>query len=130
MLIIKAEEMKLFKNLAVFQYENIYYDFHNGFDFKRILLTNNNIELQFKHTSNGNVVLLIFSKAEIVKLDFEFTNNNGVLTIDNLYRGRFEVEGKLEEFNVEQKSYYYLEFYEGQKLEFFCETIKLINVLN
>ena len=45
--------------------------------------------------------------------------------IDTLYRGRFEMGGKLEEFSNDSRGYFYLELYEGQKIEFWAEYVVL-----
>lgn len=123
---LKASKIELFKNLAQFEFDQDYYDFHNDFNCTRVSFINNCIELLLKHTIGNEEVFLKFLNAEIKKLNFEYNNEKGGLTIDNLYRGRFEVEGDLHEFNSNQKSFYYLEFYEGQTIEFFCESIEIV----
>ena len=128
MVTINAKNIELFKNLAQFEFDNIYYDFHNDFDCTKISLINNCIILLLKHTINNSIVELKFLNAEIFKLDFEFNIENNVLTLDNFYRGRFESNGELMEFNTEQKSFYYLEFYEGQTFELFCEAIEIVQL--
>ena len=58
-------------------------------------------------------------------MNFEFTNFSEIknLTIDNIYRGRFEKNGRLMEFNSKECSYFYLEFEQGSKMEFWCNEI-------
>jgi hypothetical protein len=54
--------------------------------------------------------------------EFDFYETIPTLTIDNLYKGKAEVEGGLIEFQ-NNRGYFYLEFYEGQKIEFWSDGI-------
>ena len=45
------------------------------------------------------------------------------LTIDNIYRGRFEQEGQLFEFDQDKRAYFYVEFYQNFKIELLCDKI-------
>lgn len=56
--------------------------------------------------------------------EFDFTETMKTLTIDNLYRGKFEIDGALTEFE-NNRGYFYLEFYEGQKIEFWSESLSI-----
>jgi hypothetical protein len=47
------------------------------------------------------------------------------LTLDNLYRGRFEKNGTLIEFDPGGRSYFYLEFYEEDEIEFWSDELSL-----
>lgn len=56
--------------------------------------------------------------------EFDFTETMKTLTIDNLFRGKFEIDGALTEFE-NNRGYFYLEFYEGQKIEFWSESLSI-----
>jgi hypothetical protein len=48
-----------------------------------------------------------------------------ITTLDTLYRGRVESNGELIEISEDGKSYFYLEFYEGQRIEFWARWLVL-----
>lgn len=122
---LSAKEIPLFENLAQFEFDQAYYDFHNDFICEQIIFENSCIDLLMKHRINNEKFLLRFLSAEIIKINYLFIINNNGLTIDNLYRGRFQLDGNLFECNNDQKSYFYLEFYEGQTMEFFCDSVEV-----
>ena len=125
---ISAKDLEIIRNLAQIEIDNSYYDFHNDYDCIKIMFENNSLILFFKHIVGGNLISFGFNEAIIEKFDFfnfyEFKN----LTIDTLYRGRFESNGNLTEFNDEGKSYFYLEFVEGANIELWCESIIVENI--
>lgn len=122
-MVINSKEIEIFKNLSQFDLGNIYYDFHNDFDCIKISLENNFLLFLFKKNEEKEIVSFKFENIDITKFEFsnfsEFVN----LTIDNLYRGRFEKDDQLIEFDKDGKAYFYLEFYEGVKMELWCENI-------
>lgn len=120
---IDSRKIEILKNLSQFEFGNIYYDFHNDFDCIGISLENKFLILLFKKIIDGSIISFRFENVDLV--NFEFTNFSEFenLTIDNIYRGRFEKNGLLMESNNQQKSYFYLEFDQGSKLEFWSEAI-------
>jgi hypothetical protein len=119
---IDSKNLELFRNLSQLELGECYYDFHNDFDCIRIGLENNFLIFLFKKIIEGYIISYRFENVDIVNFEFinfsEFNN----LTIDNIYRGRFENNGKLLEFNNEN-SYFYLEFDQGSKMEFWSKGI-------
>lgn len=130
MAIIKANKIKLFENIAQFDIEGIYYDFHNDYSCTRVSLSEDSLELMFLKSLSDEKISLRFLEVEIFMLDLMFCEINKGLTIDSIYRGRFEVGGFLNEFNEMNKSFIYIEFYEGQAIELFCERIEVSVVKN
>ncbi|MEI6697290.1 MAG: hypothetical protein WCO13_14645 [Bacteroidota bacterium] len=120
---IDSKNIELLRNLSQFEFGNVYYDFHNDFDCVRISLENNFLIFLFKKIIEGYIISFRFDDVDLVKLEFinfsEFKN----LTIDNIYRGRFEKNGQLLEYNNNEKSYFYLEFDQGSKMEFWSKEI-------
>ena len=117
--------INLFDNLSQMKYNGVYYDFHNAFDFLRLeLLYNKILILYFKNIKDKKLVNLKFYDVQIERMECfnVFGVNN--LTIDNIYRGRKENNGKLIEFK-DNKGYFYLEFYEGQKMEFWSSGFEI-----
>lgn len=123
MKIIKAKEIELFKNLTQIELDNLFYDFHNDFDCIQVLFESNMLILLFKNIMKGDFVSFKFDNATIESFDslnFEELKN---LTVDNIYRGRFQKNDQLFEFDINGKSYFYIEFYEGPSIELKCMNI-------
>lgn len=122
---INAKEIELFKNLSQFEFDKVFYDFHNNFKCFEISFFESCLTLLLRNTDTKKEILLRFFAVEIVRINFPLEVSINGLTMDNLYRGRFESNENLLEFNSNQKSFYYLEFYEGQIIDFFCEFIEI-----
>lgn len=117
---------ELFNNIAQLQCNGEYYDFHNDYSCSNILLEYECLNLSLKHLINNLNVCLVFSGVTVTKINFSFNEQIiGNLTLDNLYRGRFELKGNLYEYDNMKRCYYYLEFYEGYSLEFFANNLQL-----
>lgn len=116
-----ATEIKLFEDLSYFDYEQNSFDLHNDFDCKKIQFEDNVIILIFKKINTNVFIFLKFQNTNITHFNFNFKINEA-LTVDNLYRGKLEVDGNLKEFN-NNKGYFYLEFYNEQKIEFWSDLI-------
>ena len=120
---IHTRDIKLFKNLSQFDLGDIYYDFHNDFNCIKMLFENDFLVFHFKNIAEDYIVLMEFYYVALAKFEFDNFQEMRDLSIDNLYRGCFETEGNLFEFDPNGKSYFYLEFYTGQKMDFWCESI-------
>lgn len=119
---IKSKDIALFRNLSQFDFEGNYYDLHNDFNCIQIKIEKGILFFIFRNILTSVIVNVKFLCPQIVALDFDLREKFENLTIDNLYRGKFECKGVLKEFENE-KGYFYLEFYEGQKFEFWSESI-------
>lgn len=122
---IEARNIELFKNLAQYNLGNEYYDFHNDFDCIKISLEEKYLTLVFKSITEDFIVTIKFKDVLLLTLNFEFMSKIEPLTIDSLYRGRLEINGELFEFTNNGNSFFYIEFYEGQKIEFFCSSVEV-----
>ena len=120
---ITSISIELFKNLAQYCYDNQYYDFHNDYSCKKIFYSNGLLTFQFKSLIENIWVTLTFLEVNIIMLDFFNVNGIKDLTLDNLYRGRTETNGNLIETSENGKCYFYLEFYESQKMEFWAKYL-------
>jgi hypothetical protein len=119
---IDSNKIELFQNISQFDFDKINYDFHNDFECVKVKFSNSVLVLLFKNIVDNFLVSLSFQKTTLTFCEFEFKEEFETLTIDNLYRGKFENDGKLVEFDSD-RGYFYLEFYEGQKIEFWSESI-------
>lgn len=120
---IAATSIEFFKNLAQYDYDNRYYDFHNNYGCEKLLYSNGILLILMKSIVDGVLLSLKFTDVKIITLDFFNIKDIENLTLDNLYRGRAELNGNLIEVSEDGKGYFYLEFYEGQKLEFWAKDM-------
>ena len=126
---IQVKTISLFENLSQYDFDGQYYDFHNDFCCVRILLNGDDtLGIVFESVVDNSLVMLRFQ--DVILESFEYFNSQGVenLTIDNLYRGRVEINGKLKEFSDDGKGYFYLEFDEGQKMEFWSKGLIVMDI--
>lgn len=121
---IDSSKIELFQNISQFDFDNVNYDFHNDFECTRVKFQSNVLILVFRNFVSKFIVSLCFQKSSLTYCEFDFTETIEALTIDNLYRGKFEIDGRLIEFE-NNRGYFYLEFYEGQKMEFWSESISV-----
>jgi hypothetical protein len=112
-----AKSIKLFENLCQYEFDYHYYDLHNDYDCESVSLKDTVLFINFKQELNGESISLVFSDVEVTQFDFSNATDAKTLTIDNVYRGKAVIDGELKEF-LGEKGYFYLEFYEGQRLEF------------
>lgn len=124
-MIINSDKIELFQNLSQFDFDKIKFDFHNDFNCVKVKFHNNILLLLFQSIVSKFIVSLSFQKTTLTFFEFECREAVETLTIDNLYRGRFENDGKLIEFE-NNRGYFYLEFYEGQKIEFWSECLVVV----
>jgi hypothetical protein len=119
------QDIDLFKNLAQLEINETYFDFHNDFYCREFRYLNNVLEIVMKNNSN-KIVLIRFDHVVITKSDFgEYTFVND-LTVDQIYRGRTEFGNQLIEIDNEGRGYFYLEFDEGQRMEFWSSGIQVV----
>ncbi|MDO5615795.1 MAG: hypothetical protein Q4G16_06370 [Cruoricaptor ignavus] len=123
-----AISIEFIKNLAQYDYNNNYYDFHNDYSCEKIFYSDSILLIFFKNLIDGFLLSLKFTEVEITTIDFFNVNEIEGLTLDNLYRGRTQLNGDLIEVSEDGKGYFYLEFYEGQKLEFWAKDISVDQV--
>lgn len=119
-----SNKIELFQNISQFDFDKVTYDFHNDFECVKVKFQNGELILVFKNIVHKFLVSLIFQKTTLTFYEFEFAETFEALTIDSLYRGKFENEGTLLEFDGD-RGYFYLEFYESQKIEFWSESVRL-----
>lgn len=120
---INSKKIELFKNISQFDLDNIYYDFHNDFECIKITLESNFLLLLFRKIIEEYIISFKFDNTILAMFEFTDFSEFKNLTIDNIYRGRFEKNGQLIEFSSDGKSFFYLEFTESIKMELWCENI-------
>jgi hypothetical protein len=119
-----SKNIELFQNLSLIEFDNSSFDLHNDFNCLKVKLQNNVLILVFQNIVHKFLVIVSFNNITFTVIEFNFTEIMRDLTIDNLYRGRFEVNETLIEFD-NGRGYFYLEFCEGQKFEFWSEGMSI-----
>ncbi len=120
---IAATSLEFLKNLSQYDYNNQYYDFHNDYNCEKLSYTKGLLLIIFKKMVDEAFLSLKFTDVKITTIDFYNVKEVEGLTIDTLYRGRAELNGELIEVSEDGRGYFYLEFYEGQKMEFWAKGI-------
>lgn len=120
-----AHALELFRNLVQYEYKGKYYDLHNEYECDKIIFLNGELLFRLRCISDNSFLLLKFTDVKIVQLDFFNIQNAKGLTLDNLYRGRAESKEHLIEISEDGEGYFYLEFYEGQKIEFWAKGVDM-----
>lgn len=120
-----TSKINLFDNLSQYNYDNIYYDLHNDCECEKILFKDKELLFMFKNINTGLSLILKFTGVKISMINFFNSKDVENLTLDNLYRGRFEDNGTLKDLFENDEAYFYLEFYDGQKMEFWAKEFYL-----
>lgn len=121
---IIAKTIEFFKDLSQYSYDGQYYDLHNNYDCQKISFINGVLLVEFINIVDGALLSLKFTDVKITKaLLFNSRNVEGSTTIDNIYRGRMEMDGELIDVSKDGRAYFYLEFYEGQVFEFWAQSV-------
>lgn len=124
---LTAEEIEFFKNLSEWDFDQgNYWDLHNDFDCVGVELAAGVLNLRFRALAEKTPSLnLEFDDAEITVANLSTDKSFSALTLDNLYRGRFQVDDRLIDVDNRGRGYFYLEFYEGPRLEFWSKTVNM-----
>ena len=122
---VLATSIELIKNLVDLEYDGRKFDLHNEYDCERVIFENESLLFLLKKIDGNESLKLTFY--EIYFTSFEFFNVTKVqnLTIDSMYRGRAIVGDKLMEQSEDGKGFFYIEFYEGQKIEFWSKGLAI-----
>ena len=122
---ISATSIEILKSLTQCDYNTHFYDFHNDYSCEKLCYSEGELLILFKSLIDDISVSLKFTDVKISTFTFFNVKEAENLTLDTLYRGRAELEGELIEMSEDGRGYFYLEFYEGQKLEFWAKSIVL-----
>jgi hypothetical protein len=120
---MKATEIAFFDNLCQAEYNSKYFDFHNDFDCTSMVFSATSLYINFRHILDREEIAMCFSNVQIVDFSFFNSAQEDGLTIDTLYRGKFSEKEILIETSESGQAYFYLEFYEGQRMEFWADGL-------
>jgi hypothetical protein len=124
-------QSELFQSLVEIDVNEFCVDLHNDYDCTSFTYggDTNTFCLNFRSiTKNPQypLVSLLFEQVSFYKITAGLETTPKSNTIDNIYRGKFEVNGKLYEFTEEGKSFYCLEFLEAYSFQFFAGRLLLV----
>lgn len=122
---ILAPSIEILADLTRPEQSGQQYDLHGMLHFDGISLDNNILTLKFKDNSAANLVSLIFHQVTPTRFTFMNTSDEFTWTLDLLYRGRVEVNGKLIELSEDGRGYFYVDFLEGQTMEFWAAGMEV-----
>lgn len=121
---MKIELIPLFLDLSQLEYEGLFFDFHNEYTVERLTLAEERVEILFRKIKNEEKVVMVFGGVRIDQLDIAVTALEE-LSIDMIYRGRKQVDGRLID-KMEGKGYMYLNFVENINIAFWADEMELV----
>ncbi|OJW45487.1 MAG: hypothetical protein BGO56_02050 [Sphingobacteriales bacterium 48-107] len=120
---VSAITLEILKDLLQLEYQNKYYDIHNDYNCARISYLEKKLFLFLEKIDASASMIILFNQVDLVVFNTYPTKDNG--TIDSFYRGRTFMNEALVEETEDEKGYFYLEFYEGQKIEFWAKSLEI-----
>lgn len=131
---IDLTNSELFKSFAEFEKDGLYIDLHNEFDCIKIAYSSAKKQFMLSFEANqyrkGDVrsVSVIFDACTIEACSLKLGEADiDATTLDNMYRGRFEVnESELSEVSDSGMYYYYLDFLHNAHFELFARNVKAV----
>ena len=129
---IDITNTEVLKDLSSFDYVNQFIDLHNDYECLSLKYFKEKKEFQLSFEPRiknliSNRITIFFEEIEISKCCIYFSRTIDSSTLNIFYRGRFETDGKLLELNSDNKTYWYIEFEDGDILELFPSKV-LVNI--
>ena len=124
-----CKKLNIIEDFSEMTFGGSHYDFHNNYVCKKICIDDDTEILTLSFHAEQKIINLIFLEAVVVKTNFTILDFTNELTLDTLYRGRFEETGRLQDLSKTGCSYFYAEFYDGEALEFFAKYLILQDIL-
>jgi hypothetical protein len=125
-------KIELFKDLTILgKDDNKTYDLHNEYNCFAITYDSNlnTLLIAFDPVNLSKAkICLSFEEVIIVKFALTLPNSKDSATINSFYRGRFEKNGELFEYSAKDQGYFYVEFENGSKFEFFSRRFQLLDI--
>lgn len=125
-IMMEAANIKLFGDLTQIEIEGNFYDLHNTYNCEALLFKENGLLLKLRGINDAESLQIKFADVSIAYIDFNFGDFTGNLTIDQLYRGRFERDREVYEL-ADKRCFFYLSFVEGAEVHFFSDGLSLSN---
>jgi len=123
-MMIALSDVELFKSLMELKMAGEYIDLHNDYECHNIIYDFEKGYLRLLFKGNKSLILE-FSDVVIAKLNLQPQETSDRGTLNNFYRGRFEINGTLYETSEEGRKYFYLEIEAGGGLELYASDVFL-----
>ncbi|MFT3701671.1 MAG: hypothetical protein QM802_04850 [Agriterribacter sp.] len=119
---IDLTDVQIFKDLTYIETEEAGFDIHNDYSCIQTSFDATDNTLKFSFQSSKDSILkyrleLIFQNIKIEKFDLLWERNEDSGTLNNFYRGKFEIQNSLVEFLDTGERFFYIEFEMGDKFE-------------
>jgi|SRR6185437_6113935 len=124
---VELTEIELFKDFIIITDGDKSYDLHSDYECTSLEYDSivRNLIMQFEKIQNKGEaekkLAIVFSEARLANVRISFPRGKGPSTIDIIYRGRFEDNGKLEEISDAGERYFYFIFEEGDSFEVYSK---------
>lgn len=128
---IDLTKAELLKDLTLLDLEIGVYDLHNEYECSLISLTptENSLSILFESDIAGKEkVCFQFKEVRVAKFELFPKQLSDRNTINTIYRGRFESEGQVHEHSNLGESYFYIEFEQGDSIEFFSKRLVFLQL--
>lgn len=103
---IDLTQKELFEDLLTVKLDDEFIDLHNDFNCEEFIYDNTGCFLKLLFKGNGQISLT-FVNVEITKLNVSFGSDADAGILNNFYRGRFEINGKLYEYKEDGRWYFF-----------------------
>jgi hypothetical protein len=126
---IELTNIELFKSLVSLELDKTVIDLHNDYDCTSLQYKAEERLLEFCFEvvdGNSSTVIVRFEGATVSKFNLLRKATKDACTLNNFYRGRFEVNGKLLEYSPLGERYYYIEFEDGDVFEVLAQEVFLL----
>ncbi len=120
---IDLSKYPLFENLTILNIEDKYIDIHNDYDFVNFeyCSTKKEIRLSFSMIINPlETFCFYFNGVTISSINIHQFDSVNNFIVDIVYRGKFEIDGSLHEKSKKNEYYFYIDFLDDIKLEFWA----------
>ena len=129
---VDLTHFELFKSFDEIESDGFYVDLHNEFKCEFVDFRNHQKELTLsfklsdKASNKIKRVEIVFEDVAIESFIFKDSQEHfGEWTINNIYRGRFEIsKDELNEISKDGRFYYYIDFYQGYSFELFANAVR------
>jgi hypothetical protein len=115
---IELTNSELFSWLTEITIRNRFFDLHNEFTCTLFSYNSQSKRLDIEFFSNDKDVKLFFffEESEVKKININYAPEDAS-TVNNFYRGRFDLGDGLSEYFEDGSAYFYLEFENGDAFE-------------
>lgn len=125
---LNIDEIKLFESLLEFKWGDRVIDLHNDLQVCKVTFLQDILILYWYEEKSSSTFLLTCLNTKIVRWEISLkVDESGIL--DQLYRGRYIINGTAVENDEIGRGYFYLTFTDGFRIEFLCSSLVFEKVI-